>query len=153
MVSIRPGPSSTDSGLPVLETGSPTETPAVLFVSGGCVNDICLHTSFLVYLNSGSIAFNPNDLPDKLFTPHLANLVHAGTFDFGDNDRPYLRFSWTSFSGGGGGSACGPDTEKTVPVRKPSTAPLNFTAGIVSEINLASCCYRYRENQLRENSR
>lgn len=33
-----PGPSSTDSGLPVLKTGSPTETPAMYIIKNNHLN-------------------------------------------------------------------------------------------------------------------
>src|SRR5271154_7033059 len=76
MVSMRPGPSSTDRGLPVRFTGSPTVTPAakkhyqyhaVPLMSQGS-------TSFLVYLDRGLVCLDSDHFSYQFFITDFALL-------------------------------------------------------------------------------
>lgn len=74
----RPGPSSTERGLPVRATGSPTVTPAIFnmsYVSSvdervKTAGDSCFwgcrfgRTGFLVYLDGSLVGADSNDFTD-----------------------------------------------------------------------------------------
>ena len=80
-----PGPSSTERGLPVLRTGSPTVRPAVKAkesVSDRRRRSMLLHgfarklTGILVALDGGGVSLKLDNLTDELVPADLDQLVH-----------------------------------------------------------------------------
>src|ERR1700743_2860577 len=87
IVSIKPGPSSTDKGLPVRRTGSPTVTPAGMQSAKAQINLSSSRTGLLVDLNSGLVCFYTDHLAHQRIVAHFAELVHGNpNHVFGDNN-------------------------------------------------------------------
>src|SRR3954462_2050222 len=81
MVSIRPGPSSTDRGLPDRITGSPKVTPARLTNehTDPFMESQYPRTGFFIDLNSRLICCDSNDFSDKVIVTD-ADLVWSAHY-------------------------------------------------------------------------
>ena len=112
-----PGPSSTDRGAPVENTGSPTVRPAIInqvsIFSQKIYTHLCISsfkkkkqrnvlywmnvwlTGIFVALNRGGVTFDLDDLTDKLVPTNLDQLVHLWSWhSLGDNHSNKMRLEW-----------------------------------------------------------